>query len=52
MTGKIHDIAVIGAGMNGCGSARDAAGRGLPINLGSKLSPHAADKTRRRSTPS
>ncbi len=26
---KIHDLFVIGGGINGCGIARDAAGRGL-----------------------
>ncbi len=29
----IHDIAVIGGGVNGCGSARDAAGRGASVIL-------------------
>jgi glycerol-3-phosphate dehydrogenase len=30
---KIYDIAVIGGGINGCGIARDAAGRGLSVYL-------------------
>jgi len=30
---KIYDIAVIGGGINGCGVARDAAGRGLSVLL-------------------
>ena len=29
----IHDVAVIGGGVNGCGIARDAAGRGLSVLL-------------------
>ena len=29
----MHDIAVIGGGVNGCGIARDAAGRGLNVLL-------------------
>ncbi len=33
MSGKIHDIAIIGGGVNGCGIARDAAGRGLSVIL-------------------
>jgi glycerol-3-phosphate dehydrogenase len=36
MDGKIHDIAVIGGGVNGCGIARDAAGRGLSVFLAEK----------------
>lgn len=32
MTG-VYDIAVIGGGINGCGIARDAAGRGLAVYL-------------------
>jgi len=31
--GKLYDIAVIGGGVNGCGIARDAAGRGLSVYL-------------------
>ncbi len=31
--GPIHDIAVIGGGVNGCGIARDAAGRGWSVFL-------------------
>jgi len=31
--GKLYDIAVIGGGVNGCGIARDAAGRGLSVFL-------------------
>jgi glycerol-3-phosphate dehydrogenase len=30
---KIFDIAIIGGGINGCGIARDAAGRGLSVAL-------------------
>ncbi len=30
---KMYDIAVIGGGINGCGIARDAAGRGLSVLL-------------------
>ncbi len=26
-----YDLAIIGGGINGCGIARDAAGRGLPV---------------------
>ncbi|UCH74291.1 MAG: FAD-dependent oxidoreductase, partial [Rhodospirillales bacterium] len=29
----LYDIAVIGGGVNGCGIARDAAGRGLSVYL-------------------
>ena len=29
----MHDIAIIGGGINGCGLARDAAGRGLSVML-------------------
>ncbi len=29
----VHDLAVIGGGINGCGIARDAAGRGLKVVL-------------------
>ena len=29
----IHDLAVIGGGVNGCGIARDAAGRGASVLL-------------------
>ncbi|MEM6711101.1 MAG: glycerol-3-phosphate dehydrogenase [Pseudomonadota bacterium] len=32
-TQKIHDLFVIGGGINGCGIARDAAGRGLDVVL-------------------
>ncbi|PSJ59536.1 glycerol-3-phosphate dehydrogenase [Kumtagia ephedrae] len=32
MTG-VHDLAIIGGGINGCGIARDAAGRGLSVFL-------------------
>jgi glycerol-3-phosphate dehydrogenase len=28
-----YDLAVIGGGINGCGIARDAAGRGLSVHL-------------------
>ncbi len=30
---KVYDLAVIGGGINGCGIARDAAGRGLSVYL-------------------
>ena len=30
---RIYDLAVIGGGVNGCGIARDAAGRGLSVLL-------------------
>ena len=33
MSGKPYDIAIIGGGVNGCGIARDAAGRGLSVFL-------------------
>ncbi|MDH3229996.1 MAG: glycerol-3-phosphate dehydrogenase [Alphaproteobacteria bacterium] len=36
MDGNLYDIAVIGGGVNGCGIARDAAGRGLSVYLGEK----------------
>ncbi len=29
----VHDIAIVGGGINGCGIARDAAGRGLSVVL-------------------
>lgn len=29
----LYDIAIIGGGVNGCGIARDAAGRGLSVHL-------------------
>ncbi len=32
-SGRIHDLLVIGGGVNGCGIARDAAGRGLSVLL-------------------
>lgn len=32
-TPEIYDIAIIGGGINGCGIARDAAGRGLKVFL-------------------
>jgi glycerol-3-phosphate dehydrogenase len=32
-SGPIYDIAIIGGGINGCGIARDAAGRGLKVYL-------------------
>lgn len=31
--GKIHDLAIVGGGINGVGIARDAAGRGLSVLL-------------------
>ena len=33
MNTKIFDIAIVGGGINGCGIARDAAGRGLSVLL-------------------
>ena len=36
MTDIIYDIAIIGGGVNGCGIARDAAGRGLTVYLAEK----------------
>jgi glycerol-3-phosphate dehydrogenase len=33
MSGSMFDIAVVGGGVNGCGIARDAAGRGLSVLL-------------------
>ncbi len=33
MTNHVYDIAIIGGGINGCGIARDAAGRGLKVLL-------------------
>ncbi len=33
MTGSPYDLVVIGGGINGCGIARDAAGRGLSVYL-------------------
>ena len=33
-SGRTYDLAVIGGGMNGCGIARDAQGRGLSVFLG------------------
>ena len=30
---EVFDIAIIGGGVNGCGIARDAAGRGLKVLL-------------------
>ncbi|MEZ5826150.1 MAG: FAD-dependent oxidoreductase [Geminicoccaceae bacterium] len=33
MSEKIYDLAIIGGGVNGCGIARDAAGRGLSVFL-------------------
>ena len=31
--GKSYDLFIIGGGINGCGIARDAAGRGLSVGL-------------------
>jgi len=31
--GPLHDLAIIGGGINGCGLARDAAGRGVSVYL-------------------
>jgi glycerol-3-phosphate dehydrogenase len=36
MTSELRDIAIIGGGINGCGIARDAAGRGLSVLLAEK----------------
>jgi glycerol-3-phosphate dehydrogenase len=33
MTGAAYDLAIIGGGINGCGIARDAVGRGLSVLL-------------------
>jgi glycerol-3-phosphate dehydrogenase len=33
LQGGIHDLAIIGGGINGCGIARDAQGRGLSVAL-------------------
>src|SRR5437762_4245299 len=33
LPGKTYDLAIIGGGVNGCGIARDAAGRGLSVFL-------------------
>ena len=33
MTDHVYDLAIIGGGINGCGIARDAAGRGLNVLL-------------------
>ncbi len=33
MTPPVYDLAIIGGGINGCGIARDAAGRGLSVFL-------------------
>jgi len=30
---NVYDLAIIGGGINGCGIARDAAGRGLSVFL-------------------
>jgi glycerol-3-phosphate dehydrogenase len=32
-TARVHDLFIIGGGINGCGIARDAAGRGLSVVL-------------------
>ncbi|WP_438985957.1 glycerol-3-phosphate dehydrogenase [Marivivens donghaensis] len=36
MTDQMHDLFIIGGGINGCGIARDAAGRGLSVVLAEK----------------
>lgn len=36
MSETVYDIAIIGGGVNGCGIARDAAGRGLSVYLAEK----------------
>ena len=33
MSGALYDLAIIGGGINGCGIARDASGRGLSVYL-------------------
>ena len=33
LVGKVFDLAIIGGGVNGCGIARDAAGRGNSVFL-------------------
>ena len=33
MTTPLYDLAVVGGGVNGCGIARDAAGRGARVLL-------------------
>ncbi len=33
MSGKVYDLAIVGGGINGCGIARDATGRGLSVFL-------------------
>jgi len=33
MSRNVYDIAIVGGGINGCGIARDAAGRGLSVHL-------------------
>ncbi|MGF1500716.1 MAG: glycerol-3-phosphate dehydrogenase [Paracoccaceae bacterium] len=33
MTSEIFDLAIVGGGVNGCGIARDAVGRGLSVTL-------------------
>ncbi|MHA7889088.1 glycerol-3-phosphate dehydrogenase [Roseicyclus sp.] len=35
-THEVHDLLIIGGGINGCGIARDAAGRGLSVVLAEK----------------
>jgi len=35
-TDTLHDLLIIGGGINGCGIARDAAGRGLSVVLAEK----------------
>lgn len=32
-SGSVSDLFIIGGGINGCGIARDAAGRGLSVTL-------------------
>ena len=31
MSGQTYDLVIVGGGVNGCGIARDAAGRGLSV---------------------
>ena len=48
----VHDLVIIGGGVNGCGIARDAAGRGLTVLLCEKddLAAHTSSASRPRST--
>lgn len=37
MATEIYDVGIIGGGINGCGIARDAAGRELSVFLAEKV---------------